>query len=161
MDSKYSYNQREAAYNEIRASEDENIHGAIMVLDSEVVMVEISEEHLKEYAEKFNRQYGSFVVVTDDLDAAKEAVMLGGGIDKDNNTWAWTTFAILLVGAASILFFNRTRLIPAMQTTRGTIVTQAAPISRKETIAAIKKNETAPSDGVFDSILLKINKGDD
>jgi hypothetical protein len=176
MDCKYSYSQREAAYNEIRASGDDNIHGAIMVHNSEAVMVEISEEHLKEYAEKFNRKYGSFVVVTDnlddgkddtirvggdDLDNSKEDTIRGGGMDKGNSLWVWTIFAIMLIGAVFMVYFNRTRLIPAMYATRGTIVTSSAPISRKETIAAIKNNETAPSDGVFNSILLKIDKDDD
>lgn len=161
IDCRYSYSQREAAYNEIRVSEDDNIHGAVMVLNSEVVMVEISEEHLKEYAEKFNRQYGSFVVVTDNLDAAKDDTLIhGGGMDKGNSLWLWTIFAIILIGTAFIVYFNRTRLIPAMQTTTGTIVTESTPISKKEIIAAIKNNETTPSDGVFDSILLKIDKGD-
>ncbi len=157
VDCQYSYSQRQAAYNEIQTSEDDNIHGAIMVLNSEVVMVKISEEHLKEYAAKFNRQYGSFVVVTDDLDATKETSKVGS-MDKGNSLWIWTIFAISLIGAAFIVYSNRTRFIPAMQTTKGTVVTQSAPVSRKETIAAIKNREVAPSDKVFNSILRRIDE---
>jgi hypothetical protein len=158
IDCKYSYSQREAAYNEIRTSGDDSIHAAVMSLNTEQMWVEVSEEHLKEYAAKFNRQYGSFIVVTDDLNAAKDDALVGGGINKGNSLWVWTIFAILFMGAASILFFNRTRLIPAMLTTTGTVVTQSAPVSRKETIAAVKHNEIAPSDEVFNSILRKIDK---
>lgn len=158
VDCQYSYNQRKTVYNEIMASEDDNIHGAIMLLNSEVVLVEISEEHLKEYAANFNRQYGSYVVVTDDLNAAKDdTIIQGDGLDKGNSLWVWTIFATLLVGAAFIVYFDRTRFIPAMQTTKGTVITQSVPVSRKQTIAAIKNNEIAPSDEVFNSILHKID----
>ena len=129
-----------------------------MLLNSEVVLVEISEEHLKEYAANFNRQYGSYVVVTDDLNAAKDdTIIQGDGLDKGNSLWVWTIFATLLVGAAFIVYFDRTRFIPAMQTTKGTVITQSVPVSRKQTIAAIKNNEIAPSDEVFNSILHKID----
>jgi hypothetical protein len=161
---KYSYSQRETAYNEILNSGDDNIHGAVMMLNSEVVLVEISDEHMKEYAAEFVKKYGSFVVVTNDINAAQnDTIMEGGGMDKDDSgssLWVWMILAILLIAAAFFLFFNRTRLIPAMQTTKGTIVTQSAPVSRKQTIKAIKKSAITPSSEVLYSILRKIDKTD-
>jgi len=161
---KYSYSQRETAYNEILNRKDDNIHGAVMMLNSEVVLVEISDEHMKEYAAEFVKKYGSFVVVTNDINAAQnDTIMEGGGMDKGDSgssLWVWMILAILLIAAAFFLFFNRTRLIPAMQTTKGTIVTQSAPVSRKQTIKAIKKSAITPSSEVFNSILRQIDKRD-
>jgi hypothetical protein len=161
IDCKYSYNQRETAYNEILNSEDDNIHGAVMVLNAEVVLVEISDEYMKEYAAEFVRKYGSFVVVTNDINAAQnDTIMEGGGVDKGSSLWVWMIFAILLIATVFILFFYRTRYVPAMQTTKGTIVTQSAPVTRKQTIEAIKNNVVTPSNEVFNSILRQIDKKD-
>lgn len=160
IDCRYSHRQREAAYNEILASKDDNILGAVMLLNSEVVMVKIAEGHEKEYAKKFIQQYSSFVVVTNNLDGAKEDTLLTGSAEKGNMLWIWTITTTLLMGATAILFFNRTRLIPAMQTTTGKVVTQSTSVSRKETISAIKNSETSPSDEVFSTILCKIDGED-
>lgn len=166
-DCKYSYNQREAVYNEIQASTDDNIHGVIMVQNSEVVMVEVSEEHLKEYADKFNQKYGSFVVVADNLNINKISkedldiggIMLTGSINKKNTLWIWAIIVVFLIGG-SFLFFNQIRLIPAVQTTKGTLVTKSASISRKQTITEIKNSEVGPSDEVLKSILHRINENE-
>jgi hypothetical protein len=84
-----------------------------------------------------------------------------GGIMKStpsaNNAWQLTLFiSIILIAGVSILFFNRTRLIPAMQTNNATIVTGNAPVSRKQTIDAVKNSVVTPSDDVFKSIMEKI-----
>ena len=67
---------------------------------------------------------------------------------------------IIMIAGASVLLFNRTRPIPGMQTMKGTVVAQSAPVSRKEAIAAVKNSEVAPSDKVFNSILRKLDKND-
>lgn len=172
VDCQYSYSQRETVCDEIRASGYEAVQAVGLSPYSEQVLVQVSDEYAKEYAAQFVKQYGSFVVVTNDLKAAQNAgpgggtgngqgAEPGGGMgnstDKDSVLWIWITSAILLIGA-SVLFFNRTRLIPAMQTTKGTIVTQSAPVSRKKTIEAIKNSEVTPSDEVFISVLGQIDK---
>lgn len=176
IDCEYSYIERAAAYNEIMSSQDENILDAIMLRNSEEVIVRISEGHLEQYAARFNQQYGSFVIATDSLGAAKEAAVndgfvagldhLGaaketeviGSTDKETSLSIWAVVATFLAGALAILIYYRNHLFPALQTTIGEVVTPSSPSSRKETIAAIKQSEIAPSDEVFDSILLKINK---
>lgn len=159
IDSKYSHRQREAAYNEILESKDDNILRAVMGLNTEVLIVTISGGDEKEYAKKFIQQYGSFVVVVNNLDGGDtEFTLLTGSAEKDNNLWVWMIITTLLMGATTILFFNRTRLIPAMQTTTGKVVTQSISVSRKETISAIKNNETSPNDKLFRSILSRIDE---
>jgi len=151
----YSYNQRETAYNEIRAMDDEAVGAALMVLNSEVVMVEIADGFEKEYAKKFIEQYGSFIVVTNDIAAAQDSVTYeGGGLSKGdtNGMWLWTLCAVFVVGAAMLLFMNRTRLIPAMQTANGTIVAKNVAVSKKEVVAFVKDSEVSPSNDVFKAI---------
>jgi hypothetical protein len=167
----YSYNQREAAFNEISTTFSWYVRMVGMPFNSELIFVEIADGYEKEYAQKYIEQYGAFVVVTNDVSAAMAAAEIGGGRiivpfapDLSGNTkngfnlWLWTVGGILLLGTAAILFANRTRFIPAMQTTSGNIVTGNAPVSKKQTIAAIKNSAITPSDDVFNSIMEKIEK---
>lgn len=120
------------------------------------VVVSVDESVLTEYTDKFYELYGDMVVVE-----AGEAFVLQDDNVPDSNVWLLPLIVfIIMIAGASILLFNRTRLIPAMQTTKGTVVAQSAPVSRKETIAAVKNSEIAPSDKVFDSILRRIDKND-
>ena len=163
-DCQYSYTRRKAAYNEIYASRDDIVRDVLMVRNSQNVLVEIADGYEKEYAKKYIEQYGAFVVVTNDIGAADNAEAGMGGLEIGGNTknglnlWVWSTVAIFFVGMAAILFANRTRLIPAMQTANGNIVTGNAPVSRKQTIAAIKNSAITPSDNVYNSIMEKIEK---
>ena len=164
MNCAYSYNQREEAFNEIYASRNDIVLAVQMVLNSEAVLVEIADGYEKEYARKYVEQYGAFVVVTNDITAANDAMSLGGldvGIGNTKNgfnLWLWTVGGILLLGTAAILLANRTRLIPAMQTTSGNVVTGNAPVSKKQTIAAVKNSAITPSEDVFHSIMERIEK---
>jgi len=161
-DCKYSYREREAAFNEIYASRNDIVRNVQMALNSEVVFVEIADGYEKEYARKYIEQYGSFVAVTNDITAAMDATEglgLDGG-DKNNafGLWLWPICLVFLIGAVTIVFFNRTRLIPTLQTNNGNIVTESTPISRKQTISVIKNSVLTPSDDVFGSIMEKVDK---
>lgn len=154
-----SYAQREAVYNEIYTSRNDIVRDVLMLRNSEVIMVEIADGYEKEYAQKYIEQYGAFVVVTNDVAAADDAMAVGG-LDRGNannpfGMW-WLICFIFIIGAASIVFINRTRLIPAMQTNTGDIVTRNTPISRKQTVAAIKSSALTPSEDVFSSITDRI-----
>ena len=70
--------------------------------------------------------------------------------------WLWSMLAVLLIGMVAIAYFNRARLIPAMQTNNGNVVAGNTPVSRKQTIAAIKCNAVKPSDDVFASIMDRV-----
>ena len=73
------------------------------------------------------------------------------------NNWIIPAILILLCGVAVALYFNRARLIPAMQTNTGNVVTGRASVSRKQTIAAIKNSALAPSDDAFKSIMEQVD----
>lgn len=120
------------------------------------VVVSVDESVLAEYADKFYELYGDMVVV----EAGEAPVLLDDNL-PDSNVWLLPLiiFMVMIVGA-SLLMFNRARLIPVMQTTKGTVAAQPAPVSRKETIAAIRNSEISPSDKVFNSILREIDKND-
>jgi len=176
-DCQYPYSQREAAYNEILAQskEDSNILNVVMVSNTEAVIVGIAEGYEKEYAAALILKYGSFVTVTDDkyfsaIDMMNDLNIMGG---SGNDTGIYTTGAktgpggtcfwwplciLAMLGLAALLFFNRTRWVPALQTARGPVITQGGPVSAKETVRAVKNSETAPDDSVFDDVMKRIEE---
>jgi hypothetical protein len=162
-DCTFSYKQREAAFNEIYASRNDIVRDVQMQQNSEVILVEIADGYEKEYARKYVEQYGWFVGVTNDLNAAVNDAVAGGGFDKGVDkknpfgVWFLPMCVIFLVGTATVVFFNRTRLIPAMQTNNGNVVTGNVTISTKQTVAAIKHSALTPSDDVFKNIMEKVN----
>jgi len=162
-DCRYSYNQRKAAYNEIYASRNDIVRDVLMVRNSQDVLVEIADGYEKEYARKFIEKYGAFISVTNDISAANDA-LTGEGFDMGGNTkngfnlWVLTFGGVLILGMAAILFSNRIRFVPAMQTANGNVVTGNPTVSRKQTITAIKNSAITPSDNVYTSIMEKIEK---
>ncbi|HHT25247.1 MAG TPA: hypothetical protein GXZ76_07015 [Clostridiaceae bacterium] len=123
------------------------------------VVVGVDKSILTEYTKKFEKLYGDRVVVFESEAFVREDLR---DVTKDKNTGlSWLLIPMMLLVVAGIILFSiRTRLIPAMQTTKGTIITQSVPVSRKETIAAIKNSEVEPSDKVFNSILRRISEND-
>lgn len=118
------------------------------------VVVTVDESVLTEYEDKFHELYGDMVVV----EAGGPFMPVEDA--SAGNVWLLPLMIFIIMIAGAGILFNRSRLIPAMQTTKGTVVAQSAPVSRKETITAVKNSEIAPSDKVFDSILRKIDKND-
>jgi hypothetical protein len=186
-DCTFSYRQREAAFNEIYASRNDIVCDVQMILNGETILVEIADGYEKEYAQKYVERYGWFVeVTTNDISAAKyyaqkdveqygwfvegtndvsatDDAIAGLGMDMGGNknnpfgSWVLPVCLILLVGMATAVFFNRNRFVPAMQANNGDVVTENAPVSTKQTVAAIKNSALTPSDDVFKSIMEKVN----
>ena len=119
------------------------------------VVITVEENVLAEFTDEFKQLYGELVIVE-----SGGAIILDEKISSPvDNTWQWIlVLSIVLLIGASILYFNRTRLLPAYQTISGTTVTQSTSASKKETIDAIKKNVSSPSDAVYSSIISKITQ---
>ena len=164
-DCSFSYNQRLMAYNEISAGLDEIVRQVVMALNSETVVVEIADGYEKDYAQKYIEVYGAFVTVTNSIPSNANATAIGGSLpqleggfgESGFNNWIWLICSVFLVIAFTVLFVNRTRFIPALQTNNGNIITKGAPVSRKQTITAIKNSVISPSDDVFDSLKKRID----
>lgn len=162
----YSYAQREAAFNEIYASRNEIVLDVLMGRNTQVVFVAIAEGYEKEYARMYIEKYGSFIVVTNDVYAADDAIPIGGregGMETGGKNdpfviWFWPLCLVTLLSVATFVYLNRTRFVPAMQTNNGNIITRNTPISRKQTIMVIKNSAVKPSDDVFTSLLEKVEK---
>lgn len=154
FDCTYSYHQREAAYNEISLMEDTAIHQVIMIRNTEIVVVEVDKQHVQEYADRFANQYGSFVVVSDGADIAKDDTTQTSA--ADSTACIWFVSVIPLIGIAIALYLKRARFKTAMQTAQGSVITQSAPISRKAAISAVKDSEVAPREDIYNAILEKM-----
>jgi phosphoribosylformimino-5-aminoimidazole carboxamide ribonucleotide (ProFAR) isomerase len=141
-----------------------------MSSDSEAVFVEVADGYEKEYAKKFIDQYGAFIVITNDAAAASDAapalggtLELGGGLDKGGavnhslGTWFWAICLIAVVGIATLAYFNRARLVPALQTANGNVVTGGARVSRKQAEAAVKSSAVSPPGDSFKSIMERVD----
>jgi hypothetical protein len=153
----HSFNQRKAVVDEINASRDRIIRRAAMNPKSEVIFIEVAEGYQAEYSMKLSEQYGMSFIAVDDVNAAIGAVP-GGLVGIGVNPFDYWLLPILfiLIGIATVVFFNRNRLIPAMQTANGNVVTGNAPASTKQTVAAIKNSALTPSDDVFKNIMEKV-----
>ena len=166
----YSYNQREKAFNEIYASRNDIVRDVAMLLNSEAVFVEIAEGYEKEYARKFIEQYGTFVVVTNSISSINNAMTGGGSMGIDAgltpggppgtgfDSWLLPLCIIIVVLIAAVVYINRNRLIPALQTNTGATVAQNPGLSRKHTVAAVKNSAVSPSNDVLKSIMRKIDE---
>jgi hypothetical protein len=154
----HSFNQRKAVVDEINASRDRIIRRAAMNPKSEVIFIEVAEGYQAEYSIKLSEQYGMSFIAVDDINAAIGAVPGGlAGIGKNPFDYWLLPILFILICIATVVFFNRNRLIPAMQTANGNIITGNAPASTKQTVAAIKNSALTPSDDVFKNIMEKVN----
>jgi hypothetical protein len=109
-----------------------------------------------EYTKKFEKLYGDKVVVFKSGGPVRDEA---GAKDKNANL-SWLLIPIVLLLGTGIVFALRTKLVPAMQTATGSVVTKTASVSKKQTIEAVKNSEVSPGAEVFDSILCKIDKED-
>lgn len=193
IDCTYSYQQREAVYNEIYTNRDNNVHSVQMSPNSEAILVEVAAGYEEEYTRKYAALYGPLVMVayasnasplvppSIDVDSSMgaasipeqiitdntEAVMapgfprgtelIPGGNNSAFGYWPWTIALLLLIGAAAVVYFNRTHLIPAQQTSSGHVVTRTTRINRKQTAMAVKNSALTPPDTAFGSIMAKID----
>jgi len=156
----YSYNQREAAYNAILAMKDDKILDVIFLRGSEKIQIIVATDNVVIYSESLSAQFGGMIWVTDESGVGYNDFLPNGTTGAGKNSpdfLVWSIGVILILGMAAILIANRTRLIPALQTTNWNVVTENAPISTKQTIAAIKNSALTPSDDVFKNIMEKVN----
>jgi hypothetical protein len=128
------------------------------------VLVGVAESELAHYRTLFAEQYGGMVIVG--IGGPGVLYSLDGGIlggyigtpGSNNNNYLWIVLAILaigLLGTFAIIQRQRTQRMSAMQTTIGDVVTASPPVTRKETIAAVKNSAVKPDDKVFKSIMEK------
>ena len=182
-DCAWSYKRREAAFNEIYAMRGDIVRDALMSANTESVLVEIAEGYEKEYAKKFIEQYGAFILVTNDVHmvdyvdsiggailvpemgrgldmGAGESVTTGGSPKSPLRPWFWAACLALFAGAAVLVYFNRARsrarLVPALQTANGDVVTGGARASRKQCAEAVKNSALTPREDVFSSIMERV-----
>lgn len=166
---KYSYNELKAIADKISSDylgKNEQVYTVGVgwtSIDGEVVgfgdsgkeprvVVGVDKSILTEYTNQFEKFYGDMAVV-EESDAPMRAIA------NDNGTGLFLLLIpMVLLAGASILFFNRSRLIPAMQTTSGSVITQSAPVSKKQMIEVVKNSAITPSDDMFNSIMEKIEK---
>ena len=55
-----------------------------------------------------------------------------------------------------VVYFNRARLVPALQTAHGNVVTGGAQVGRKQTEEAVKNSALSPPEGLFGSIMERV-----
>lgn len=162
---------RETAYAEILtlSQTDKNIIAVKLSEDSRWVFLNVSEDPKtqKKYAKMFDR-YSEFLILTGDIEAAESNISnydkggqpTGPKIPGGPNYYLWIIIISGIVFGSAFAFAMKRKLIPALQTTNGKVVTRNAAVSKKEAIFSVKQNEQAPDAKVFDSILQKIEKED-
>jgi hypothetical protein len=136
-----------------------------------VLFVGIAEGHEKEYARRFVERYGSFVVVTNDVelaDAAAPVLGVESGLNLESvilpatplasHLWPWLIVGLAVFGMACAVLFGARRG-PALQTAGGNVFARRAAVSRKEAVSSVKENEASPGDRVFDDIMREIGGG--
>ncbi|HHU53303.1 MAG TPA: hypothetical protein GXZ43_04405 [Clostridiaceae bacterium] len=120
------------------------------------VVVEVDSSIFAEYTKLFKELYGDKVVVFQSGAFVDESDIA----EAKNTSLLWLLIPVVLLVGVGIIFAIRTKLVPALQTATGSVVAKTAPVSRKQTVEAVKNSEVTPRAEVFDSILSKIEKED-
>ncbi len=167
----YSHAQREATLLEIetqvKESKDANFVYGYLINNTAQVYVVVKDEAFEEYSTRYAEQYGDMIWTQRESEAAAVETELGGvdtglGLttevpQSNNNTWLFVLLCTFVLAVLAMMFyFRRVRLVPAKQTANGSIVTGSQPLSRSQTVEAIKSSEFSPRDAVQDSIREKI-----
>jgi hypothetical protein len=120
------------------------------------VYIEVDKSIFAEYSKLFEEVYGDRVVVFESEAFVPEDL---SDVAEDKNVGLlWLLIPMVLLIGAGIAI--RSRLVPAMQTATGSVVTKTTHVSRKQTMEAVKNSAVSPRTEVFDSILSKIDKED-
>ncbi|MGI6168730.1 MAG: hypothetical protein ACOYI4_03300 [Christensenellales bacterium] len=166
----FSYNAMLAAIDEIAADymgKEEPVYSVGIGWTSEAagfgesgkefrVVVSVDASVLADYTDRLHQRYGDMVVVETGGPVSLESDAVA--ISYQNGWLLPLLVTVAVVVGAGILIFNRTRWAAARQAADGTVVAQAAPVSRRETIEAVRDSETAPGEQVFSSILSRVEK---
>jgi len=146
-----------AAYNEIREMIGGIVRDVALSPDAALVWVEIADGYEKECARLFVERYGSFVTVTNDIQAMRDAVA-GGGMDigaaAQESKWLAPALVLLVLCVAVFLLAFRARLVPVPQTIRMNGV--GGVISKKPLVATIKNSAGTPRADVYRAILKRL-----
>lgn len=169
----------ERVYQEIvaRSETDGNILAVRAWPEHSLIFVEIAESQEKEYAKLFVEEYGSFVTVTNDVDAAitmedgagydpgadnpyltDATYGIGGTRDTFPWVWLWLLAAALLIGGVFVLLARRNRILAVQSANGNVLLRHAALVSRQSVLSAVKLSETAPESQVFNAILERIDR---
>lgn len=172
-ESKYSYNRMLAVQQEIQADmagaadkvhsvgvgwgsdADGNVAGFGESGKEARVVVTVAESALDEYRGAYEAKYGDMVYVV----SGTAPVLLEEDAGASRNPWLLPAAITLFVLAAlTVLFVNRSRLVPAMRASDGTTVTSAQRLSRKEVVKAVEESAVSPSEGVREKLMNEIDK---
>lgn len=163
LDCEYSYSRREAVLREIQELEDGNIQSAILILNTDRILVVVEPGHLEEYKKLFGERYGNLVQVQDrvagveDMTIGETGVAPGlysdGGEAQGPSLWGWTAAAaaVAVLGSAALLLAFRRR-VPVRQTTAGDIEEVGALPTRREVEQAVRESTADPEDGLLEKL---------
>ncbi|MCL2153853.1 MAG: hypothetical protein FWH57_13065 [Oscillospiraceae bacterium] len=76
---------------------------------------------------------------------------------SNSGIWLWAALGVGLVGAMLLMLRLRSRPAPVMQTVNREAVAVGSAVSKKQTVDAVRNSAITPSDGLFDSIIRKID----
>jgi len=112
------------------------------------VVLYVDDAAAAEYANRFYEFYGDMVVVKagEAYVFADDSALASAPSAKNARHLLFVTMFVLISG--SILFIYRNRLIPALQINNGGVAEANAPISRKQTVDAVKNSAVTPSDEI-------------
>lgn len=124
------------------------------------IAIDLANANSEAFMEECFTQYGNRVYFETTVGAVVTADsygMMDKGKGKNALPWIWfLCIAVLLV--CGITFMIHIHLVPSMQTTAGNVSAPSAPVSKKQTLAAIRKNTKEPDQELFQSILMNLDK---
>jgi|LSQX01.1.fsa_nt_gb hypothetical protein len=168
---KYSHAEREAILTEIeiqaKESRDSNLIYGCLINNTEKIYVVVKDTAFDEYSARYAKSYGDLIWVQKESEAVSVETITGNivtGFVSDTEEsakwylWALPILLCVFVLAAAALYFKRLRLLPARQTADGKTVVAEPPLTREQTVKAIKNSNITPRNGVFDDICKRIEK---
>lgn len=157
---RYSYDQRQAALDEILSQDDARITRAMLGQNTEAVFVWTSEADREAVQQELNAAYGSLVQVLDSMvvdDTTAQMGMDKGGMavgqrEKTASPLPWVLTAVAaLLGIGGILLLHRR---PSPLTTAGHTV---APPTRSAVVRAVRESTMTPGEQVFQALEERLN----
>lgn len=175
----YSYNERLAIRDEIKAMNDSNIVDVIMLYNDEGIQVFVNNITLEdEYKNTFTEKYGSLVIVSGEYitetgiedDALLDEVLTGvdydtgiGAIDASEETTDMkTVYLVTGIAFVALALFITTLVVirrrsSLKQTAEGTVISSGNALSKDEAIKKIKESEIHADDELLDKIKDKLD----
>lgn len=170
VECEYSYAERDAMIGIINSLEDDYIISAMLIYNTEEILVDISTADLQteqeriqrgtEYEAKLNELIGAELVVvqwgeyatTEDMGIAAAA-----GIDAENNNLFFLYVAaavVVVIGLVAVMTVRKRAAV----TVRGDVVTSGKRISRKDAVTLVSSCTQTPDAELFEQIKKKIDE---